>query len=101
MFGALDEFRKREYFDAHRSGTLVTKTAIYAFEIFAVCSADATEQTVFDPKGRKKSEILAFLKKNALIYTEPVEGERILALSTCSGTTDVARLLVIGTIRKP
>ena len=100
MFGALDEFRSRTYFDAHRSGTLVTKTAVYDFEIFAVCSADATDQTLFDPKEKTTSESFAFLRENALIYTEPAEGKRILALSTCSGTTNVARLLVIGTIQE-
>ena len=100
MFGALDAFQDRAYFDAHRTGTITTKTSVFDFETFAVCSADATNYTLFDPRGRTSWEILAFLKGNAMHYTDPPEGERIVALSTCSGDTSVARLLVIGTIRE-
>ena len=100
MFGALDAFQDRAYFDAHRTGTITTKTSVFDFETFAVCSADATNYTLFDPRGRTSWEILAFLKGNAMHYTDPPEGERIVALSTCSGDTSVARLLVFGTIHE-
>lgn len=100
MFGALDAFQDRAYFDAHRTGTITTKTSVFDFETFAVCSADATNYTLFDPRGRTSWEILAFLKGNAMHYTDPPEGERIVALSTCSGGTSIMRLLVFGTIHE-
>ena len=41
-----------------------------------------------------------FFPVKAIIYNEPTEGERIVALSTCSGGTSIMRLLVFGTIHE-
>lgn len=98
MFGALDDFKDRGYFDAHRSGKVVTVNKVYDFEIFAVCAADGTDSTLFNPQGRLTSEIRQYLEENAMIYIEPDEGKNIFALSTCSGDTFTARLLVFGTL---
>ena len=93
MFGALDDFQDRAYFDQRRSGTIVTDERSYELRLFAVCSAEANETVLFDPQGRT-------MRGKAIIYNEPTEGERIVALSTCSGGTSIMRLLVIGTIRE-
>ena len=100
MFGALDDFKDRAYFDAHRNGKVVTKRKVYDFEIFAVCAADGTDPLFFNPQGRLTSEIRHYLRENAIIYVEPDEDLSILALSTCSGDTYMARLLVFGTLKE-
>ena len=100
MFGALDDFQDRAYFDQRRSGTIMTDERSYELRLFAVCSAEANETVLFDPQGRTISEVLAFLRGKAIIYNEPTEGERIVALSTCSGGTSIMRLLVFGTIHE-
>lgn len=100
MFGALDDFLDRAYFDAHRTGRVVTKTAVYDFTAFAVSYADGTDQTIFDPTDRMTSEIYAFLEENARIYLQEERGDRIVALSTCSGDASTTRLIVFGTIRE-
>jgi len=97
MFGALDDFRDRDYFDAHTTGRLVTDDAVYDLTLFAVASAKATDETVFDPQGRRTLEIIDFLKENATIYTEPAK-DRIVALSTCTSDADLERLILFGTI---
>lgn len=99
MFGALDAFKERDYFDAHRTGRIVTEAAVYDYELFAVAYADAGNQTLFSPHGRTTSEILEYLKQNSLIYTDHEEG-RIVALSTCSGDNSLTRLLVFGVIKE-
>ena len=43
MFGALDDFQDRAYFDQRRSGTIVTDERSYELRLFAVCSAEANE----------------------------------------------------------
>ena len=99
MFGALDRYRDSSYFDKHRSGQIVTASMVYELSLFAVASVDATDQTVFDPRARTSEDILAFLSKNALRYEEAREGERIVALSTCTSANNTDRLVVFGTIR--
>ena len=100
MFGALDSYKNAGFFDTHRSGQIVTASTVYELRIFAVASVDATDQTIFDPHGRTRDEIIAFLQKNALRYDVPREGERIVALSTCTSANTTDRLIVFGTIRE-
>lgn len=100
MFGSLDLFQDESYFDAHRTGWLVTDGAVYDLELFAVTSADGYDQTIFDPAGRTCEEINGFLNENAIIYTPPEEGLRMVALSTCYGESFSSRLIVLGTIRE-
>lgn len=99
MFGSLDSFQDQAYFDQHREGLLSTGSTVFDVELFAVCSAEATNHTLFSPTGRTTAEITDFLKENAMIYTEPEPGCRIVALSTCWGDDDMDRLLVFGAIK--
>ena len=47
MFGSLDGYADREYFDAHKTGTLtVIKGAEYKITFFASCKAQATTEQV-------------------------------------------------------
>jgi sortase B len=99
MFGALDEFAKREYFDSHRTGTLITVGGTaYKIDFFACTKAQATEAVVFNPEESERAQLLAFLKKNAIIYEEAAEGKPIIALSTCQSAENIERMIVIGTM---
>ena len=99
MFGALDSFIKQEYFDQHRTGTLITTSGQdYTIRLFAACKADATEKTVFDPPESTNEELLQYLKQHAAVL-EPqgVDAQsRILAMSTCQSAENVERMIVFG-----
>lgn len=101
MFGALDDFIKQEYFDQHRTGTLITTSGQdYTIRLFAACKADATEKTVFDPPDSTNEELLKYLKQKAAIF-EPqgVDAHsRILAMTTCQSAENVERMAVFGTL---
>lgn len=101
MFGALDDFIKQEYFDQHRTGTLITTSGQdYTIRLFAACKADATEKTVFDPPESNNEELLQYLKQHAAVF-EPqgVDAHsRILAMSTCQSAENVERMIVFGTL---
>lgn len=99
MFGALDKFLDKEYFDAHSRGSLSTLDAVYEISFFAVTYSDGADPCVFNPKGRMPSEILAFLQKNAILYQKPESGRSLIALSTCTGDATTKRLLVFGTLK--
>ena len=101
MFGALDDFIEKSYFDQHRTGTLITTSGHdYNIRFFASCKANATEKAVFDLSRSTNEKILQFLKQHAAVY-EPqgVDARsRILALSTCQSAENVERLVVFGTL---
>lgn len=98
MFGALDAFMEQDYFDAHRTGRIVTRNGSLALELFAVASADANDPILFNPEGRTTEEVDAILRQNAMIYMEHPEDRNIVALTTCWGETELSRLLVFGTL---
>ena len=98
MFGSLDLFLNRDYFDAHRVGTLVTDDAVYRCELFAAIPADGGDGVLFNPQGRTAQEIFAYAEETAAVYTPPEAEGRVLALSTCYGDTYTSRLLVLGVL---
>lgn len=100
MFGSLDDFADRAFFDAHREGRIVTKDKKYDIELFAVASALATDKTLFSPNGRTGMQITEYLSNNSMIYIQPEADLPIIALSTCSGDTVMSRLLVFGVLRE-
>lgn len=103
MFGALDDFYKKDFFDAHRTGTLSTVSGkSYSITFFASCKAEANEKIVFDPPESSAEKLLDYLKQHAAIY-EPqsvVQGAPILALSTCQSAENIERMIVFGVLKE-
>ena len=101
MFGALDKYKDKTYFDAHRTGSLtVVNGEEYHIKFFAVCKAQATEKVIFDPPQSDKKSLLDYLSKNAL-NDEPQEvdtGAKLIALSTCQSAESNERMIVFGVL---
>lgn len=96
MFGALDDYLKKDYFDSHRSGTLTVGDTKYKLRFFAVLECEATESSIFAPT-ENDDETLDFIKQNALFLDDdaiPAEDEKILGLSTCKYPDTVERTLI-------
>ena len=98
MFGALDEYADKTYFDGHRNGTLSTTTDVFQIEIFVAISDSALNDILFNPYDHTREELIDYLKMNAVNFDAPAENRPILILSTCAGSADVSRFLVIGTL---
>ena len=96
MFGALDAFLNKEYFDAHRAATLTVSDKVYAIKFFACIEADASVNEIFAPN--ETDGTLSYVRKNALIWHKP-EGEKLIALSTCKFPQTTARIVVFGVIK--
>ena len=102
MFGALDEYKDKAFFDSHRTGLLtVVNGTEYQITLFAACKAQATEKVVFDPRESDNKSLLEYLKKNALIYyPQGVDaGSKLIALSTCQSAENNDRMIVFGTLK--
>ena len=101
MFGSLDGYADREYFDAHKTGTLtVIKGAEYKITFFASCKAQATEKVIFDPPESDNLSLLEYLGKHSLVYypQEVDASSKLIALSTCQSAESNERMIVFGTL---
>jgi sortase B len=98
MFGSLEEYLSKDYYEAHKTGTLTSESQVFDYRLFAVTKGDGMDPVLFNVKKTSKSKVLAYLQDNALIYEEPEADLPLLALSTCYGEGMNDRLLVIGTI---
>ena len=101
MFGSLDGYADREYFDAHKTGTLtVIKGAEYKITFFASCKAQATDKVIFDPPESSNQALLEYLNKHAIIYDPRgvSAGSKLIALSTCQSAESYERMIVFGTL---
>lgn len=103
MFGALDEYIKQDYFDTHKTGTLIVESGkSYKIGIFASCMAQATESVIFDPEATDNKTLLEYLQKHAVIYYPQEVGvsSKIIALSTCQSAENTERMIVFGTLNE-
>lgn len=96
MFGALDKFLKQDYFDAHRTGTLMLSDKVYSIKFFACVEADASVTEIFAPTETKGTA--EYVKEHATFYREP-EGERLIALATCKFPQTSERIIVFGVLK--
>ena len=94
MFGSLDDFLDRQYFESHRTGTLLCRRRQYKITLYAVVKTDASVDVVFEPT-QADAMIADYIRENALIYETPEYGN-IIGLSTCSDTSSTDRLVVFG-----
>lgn len=96
MFGALDAFLDKTYFDAHRTATLTVSDTVYTVKFFACLEADASVNEIFAPT--ETSGTLSYVQGHAAIWYEP-EGEKLIALSTCKFPQTTERIIVFGVLR--
>ena len=115
MFGDLDLYKVRAFFDEHRTGTLMTPDGDYALNTLAVLVLDAGDDVYFEPQAwegdldaffeytRQKALYLQEDTVEALekaIMEDGEEGMQLLILSTCSSEFSNARTLVLTWMRK-
>ena len=96
MFGALDEFLDKTYFDEHRNGTLiVTGGKRYRIELFACLEADGSTSEIFSPNESSGTEV--YVAEHASIWYEPT-GSRLIAMSTCKFPETSERIILFGVL---
>ena len=108
MFGNLVNFKKNNFYNTHKSFTLILENGYYECEIFSVF-----QTTTYGFKynkiypGQTEEEYLAFIEesKNESLYPIDVEvtaADNIVTLSTCDYDLDVneGRLVVMAKMKK-
>ena len=82
MFGDVDDFLEKDFFDSHQKGILVTPNQVYDLELFAAMKTYAYNSTVYNPV-RTGLDIVGFAMANADQTKEVTGVTQVLALSTC------------------
>lgn len=101
MFGQMEKFKDKNFFDNNKTITITTKDTTYEYEIFAIGVYDADfGYNKTDIKGKK--EFNDFLNKitDKAMYTRNINiNNKIITLSTCSYEYDNARTVIFA-VRK-
>lgn len=89
MFGELELFGDKEFFDSHLFGNLYYDRKDHGLEFFAFLKTDAYDNVIFAPRIEKKEEQQTYLHKlfEKAVYIRNIgvtTEDRILLLTTCS-----------------
>lgn len=96
MFGALDWYNEKEWFDTHRTGTITLKGKEQKLDVFAFTVSDANQKIIFDPTNHTGQG--EWIKENAIYYVEPKNPDRLVALATCKDPSTTERTLLFCSI---
>ena len=102
MFGDLDKFLDKDFFDNHTGGTFSCLTGSYKLELWAVVNTDAYEDSVYDVGNLDFNEVVEYVNRYSR-YIKPSalnNAKKIIALSTCRDATTNGRLVVYFTLKE-
>lgn len=99
MFGDLEKFLKRKFFDAHRTGTLKLSGRTLSLEVCAVLTADAYDGAIYGVPVQAAGMDRVISRIDELATRKRGEGpkatDQLVALSTCSSDGPNARTVVV------
>ncbi|MGN0704939.1 MAG: class B sortase [Lentihominibacter sp.] len=104
MFGDLDLYKEKEFFDTNKTGKLIVPGGTYDLEIFACMTVASSDQMIFDPTSWQADidGLVKYSRQKALHYYDSPYVEKrgtdalqVLALSTCSSESSEARTVIL------
>ena len=103
MFGDLDQFVQKAFFDSHKYGSLYFSGKEHGLEFFAFLEADAYDRQVYQPgvQGENaQQQYIAAIQSKALYYREiaVASNDNLVLLSTCASYATNGRYILVGRI---
>jgi len=103
MFGEIEAFGDKNFFDSHRYGSLYYAGKEHGLEIYAFLQTDAYDAGVFTPRMQgqdaRREYLRNLLEKSAHIRSIEVTAEdHILLLTTCSPSSTNGRDILVAKI---
>lgn len=107
MFGDLELFKDRAFFEANHTGTLLLPGESHPFHIVACIVTEASDNAIFDPQVWQEDlgKLAGYCQESALFvcdeamdrFRERLEtgAPRVIALSTCSDEYTNARTILL------
>jgi sortase B len=102
MFGDLDLFREKAFFDSHEYGNIYYGGKNHGLQFFAIIDGDAYNSKLYNPKveDSRRQEYLNYLEEQAH-FTRDIgvtPEDHIVLLNTCASGASNARYLLMGKI---
>lgn len=94
MFGSLQDFLKKDYFDKHKHGYIIYDGKMRGIYILGVAEVNAYDGEVYSG-FKDKSHVDRILSKARQIRECEEKPERLLILSTCSPQKSITRLILM------
>lgn len=99
MFGALDQYLEKDFFETHKKGTLYINNEPHEITFFAVIETSALEPAIFSPTENDYLT-LPFVLENSLFLDQNnlpnANTDQLIALSTCKFPDNLIRTIVFG-----
>lgn len=103
MFAELMKYTDQKYYDQHPWMWLVTPEQTYSIELFAgfVTSLDSDVWKLTFPTSEDFTSWKTEMAKKSYFQSSvvPLEGEKVITLSTCTNDDDSVRFVVMGVLR--
>lgn len=87
MFGALDKYEDKEYFDKHKTGYVLSRERIYKIEFTKYDTTEATDETIFSLDTTNQARGYA-------------EEDKLIALTTCKTPNTLYRCVLLGKMQE-
>ncbi len=107
MFGDLEKYKDKDYFDSHKTGWLYANGRYYRLDVFAVMMTDAYNKNVYDKDALKIKERINYILSNSEYYKllsdsdkealERFEKEGVKVLDELQKSGDPALVLALST----
>lgn len=103
MFGQLDLFKNKKYFEKHKTGKLFFNNQWHKVEFFAFLHTDAYDDIIYNTSLQWQADgqrYLEYVQKKSIHFREISKGEKnFLTLSTCNLNSTNGRYILIGYIK--
>ncbi len=103
MFGDIDLFQDKGFFDSHKTGRLYYDDKDHELEIFSYVECDAYDSLIYgNYEGEKKKEFLKAIESRSKYYRkiDLTENDHIVILSTCDYSYTNGRMALLARIKK-
>lgn len=98
MFGDIDKFRDKVFFDSHRTGVVQAPTGNFDLHVYACVQTDAYESLIYQIGKNKNEEVIAYVQQNALNIANDLDAAsftKLIILSTCEDAETNGRLILV------
>ncbi len=103
MFGALQDYKRQEYYDEHSFLYLLTPTGNYRIDFIGGCTVSENEADMYAIPAipEERDELIRKVRERTAFRTElPLEErDRLIMLSTCAYDYEGARYILAGVLR--
>lgn len=100
MFGDIDKYLDKDYFDTHKLGMLQTENGTYDIRVLACISTDSYNGTVYNTEAGAEEiypELKDYINEHASdssILPDENDGSRFICLSTCTDAVTNGRIVL-------